>query len=100
MLITLFKDKIYLSKYKVILFISNIPVILLGLLQLFGLSEFYPMKYLPALRDAIHKLFSPSQGGNQLDSSLGNSTYLAIYTVFLFFYFSSLILKKIKRNQK
>lgn len=43
------------------------------------------MKFLPALRDAIHKSFAPSQGGVQLDSSLGNSTYLAIYTVFFIF---------------
>lgn len=100
MLITLFKDKIYLSKYKVILFISNIPVILLGLLQLLGLSEFYPMKYLPALRDAIHKLFSPSQGGNQLDSSLGNSTYLAIYTVFFIFLFFITYLEENKKKSK
>ncbi len=84
-LITLFKDKASWVKYKTILFISNIPVILLALLQLLGLSVFWPMKFLPALRDAIHKYFAPTQGGNQLDSSLGNSTYLAIYTIFFIF---------------
>ncbi len=100
MLITLFKEKVYLTKYKTILFISNIPVLLLGLLQLFGLSEFLPMKYLPALRDAIHKLFSPSQGGSQLDSSLGNSTYLAIYTVFFIFLFLITYLEENKKKSK
>lgn len=87
MLITLFKDKASWVKYKSVLFISNIPVILLAILQLIGLPSFGPMKYLPALRDAIHNVFAPSQGGLQLDSSLGNSTYLAIYSVFFIFLF-------------
>lgn len=87
MLITLFKDKASWAKYKFILFLSNIPVLLLSLLQLLGLPNFAPMKYLPALRDAIGSKFAPSQGGVQLDASLGNSTYLAIYAVFFIFLF-------------
>ncbi|MEA4910798.1 hypothetical protein SDC9_33205 [bioreactor metagenome] len=87
MLITLFKDKASWAKYKFILFLSNIPVLLLGLLQMLGLPNFAPMKFLPALRDAIGSKFAPSQGGMQLDASLGNSTYLAIYTVFFIFLF-------------
>lgn len=87
MLITVFKDKASWVKYKSVLFISNIPVLVLAFLQLLGLPTFTPMKYLPALRDAIHSIFAPSQGGTQLDSSLGNSTYLAIYAVFFIFLF-------------
>lgn len=87
MLITLFKDKASWAKYKTVLFISNIPVLILALLQLLGLPNFGPMKYLSALRDAIHSKFSPSQGGLQLDASLGNSTYLAIYVIFFIFLF-------------
>lgn len=87
-MISMFKDKAIWTKYKMVLFISNIPVILLALLQLIGLSSFSPMNLLPSLRDAVHKYFAPSQGGNQLDSSLGNSSYLAIYTVFFIFLFT------------
>ncbi|MEI6352886.1 MAG: O-antigen ligase family protein [Candidatus Nomurabacteria bacterium] len=86
-LVSMFKTKAAWDKYKSVLFISNIPVLLLAFLQLLGLSSFTPMKYLPTLRDAIHKIFAPTQGGNQLDASLGNSTYLAIYTVFFVFLF-------------
>lgn len=98
MLITLFKDKISWNKYKKILFISNIPVLILGFLQLLGLPNFPLMKYLPALRDYIHKIFAPTQGGVQLDSSLGNSTYFAIYLVFFIFLFFISYLEK--RNKK
>lgn len=97
-LITLFKDKASWLKYKSILFISNIPVILLGLLQLFGLPNFWPMKFLPSLRDAIHSHIAPSQGGVQLDSSLGNSTYLAIYTIFFIFLLFIAYLENRKRE--
>lgn len=88
MLITLFKDKASWAKYKFVLFLSNIPVLLLALLQLLGLPNFAPMKLFPALRDAIGNRFAPSQGGIQLDASLGNSTYLAIYAVFFIFLFT------------
>lgn len=100
MLITLFKDKVYLNKYKIVLFISNIPVVLLGLLQLLGLPSFSPMKFLPHLRDAIHARFAPTQGGVQLDSSLGNSTYLAIYTIFFIFLFLISYLENRKKENK
>lgn len=87
MLVTLFKTKVDWGRYKFILFLSNIPVLVLAFLQLLGLSTFAPMKYLPALRDALHSKFAPTQGGSQLDSTLGNSTYLAIYAVFFIFLF-------------
>lgn len=100
MLITLLKDKVQWEKYRFILFISNIPVLLLALVQLLGLPNFGPMKYLPALRDAIHSKFAPTQGGNQLDASLGNSTYLAIYTVFfIFLFFISYLENRAKKSK-
>lgn len=98
-LITIFKNKADWIKYNTILFISNIPVVFIGLMQLLGLETFSPMKLLPSLRDAIHKVFYPSQGGNQLDSTLGNSTYLAIYSVFFIFLFFITYLEE-KRKQK
>lgn len=99
-LISMFKTKAVWVKYKTVLFVSNIPVLLLAFLQLLGLSSFTPMNYLPALRDAIHKVFAPTQGGNQLDSSLGNSTYLAIYSVFfIFLFFISYIESKMEKNK-
>lgn len=100
MLITLLKDKAGWDKYKFILFLSNIPVLFLGLLQLLGLESFPPMKYLPALRDAIGSKFAPSQGGTQLDSSLGNSTYLAIYVVFFIFLFTLAYIQNRKEKTK
>ena len=99
-LVSMFKTKTAWKEYKVVLFISNIPVLLLAFLQLLGLSTFTPMNYLPALRDAIHKVFYPSQGGSQLDSSLGNSTYLAIYSVFfIFLFFISYLESKMEKNK-
>ena len=99
-LISMFKTKAAWAKYKTVLFVSNIPVLLLAFLQLLGLSSFTPMNYLPALRDAIHKIFAPTQGGNQLDSSLGNSTYLAIYSVFfIFLFFVSYLENKFEKNK-
>ncbi len=100
MLITLFKDKASWVKYKTVLFISNIPVLILALLQLLGLPNFGPMKYLSALRDAIHSKFYPTQGGVQLDASLGNSTYLAIYVVFFIFLFLISYLEERSRKAK
>ena len=99
-LVSIFKSEQAWAKYKKILFISNIPVLLLAFLQLLGLSTFGPMKFLPSLREAISKNFSPSQGGNQLDSSLGNSTYLAIYAVFFIFLFFISFLESKWRKDK
>ncbi|MDQ1282145.1 MAG: hypothetical protein QG630_496, partial [Patescibacteria group bacterium] len=87
LLISIFKTEKAWGKYKEVFFLSNIPVLFLAFMQLLGLESFAPMKLLPSLRDTIHKYFYPTQGGNQLDSSLGNSTYLAIYTVFFIFLF-------------
>ncbi len=86
-LISFFKDKASWAKHRFVLFLSNIPVLFLAFLQLLGLESFTPMKLLPSLRNAIHEVFAPTQGGNQLDSSLGNSTYLAIYSIFFIFLF-------------
>ena len=100
MMISIFKTEKAWDKYKKVFFISNIPVLLLAFLQLLGLESFGPMKLLPSLRDAIHKYFSPTQGGNQLDSSLGNSTYLAIYAVFfVFLFFVSFIQSKWRKEK-
>lgn len=100
LLISIFKTENAWGKYKEVLFISNIPVLLLAFLQLLGLESFAPMKLLPSLRDVIHKYFSPTQGGNQLDSSLGNSTYLAIYAVFfVFLFFISFIQSKWRKEK-
>lgn len=100
LLVSIYKTEKAFSKYKEVLFISNIPVLILGFLQLLGLSSFAPMKFLPSLRDAIHKYFYPSQGGNQIDSSLGNSTYLAIYSVFfIFLFFISYLETKAKKDK-
>ncbi|MEN9338502.1 MAG: hypothetical protein RI945_227 [Candidatus Parcubacteria bacterium] len=99
-MVSMFKNKVDWSRFKRVLYISNIPVILLAFLQLLGLQGFAPMKYLPSLRDVISKYFAPSQGGTQLDSSLGNSTYLAIYSVFfIFLFFSSYLESKIAKNK-
>ncbi len=65
-----------------------------------GLKSFTPMKYLPALRDAIGSKFAPSQGGTQLDSSLGNSTYFAIYLVFFIFLFFIAYLEEKSKKTK
>lgn len=99
-LVSMFKNKIDWARYKRILFISNIPVLILAFFQLLGLKSFTPMSLLPSLRDAINKYFAPSQGGVQIDSSLGNSTYLAIYTVFfIFLFFSSYLEKRLSNNK-
>lgn len=99
-MISMFRTKIDWDKYKKVLFISNIPVLVLALLQLLGLESFSPMNLLPSLRDIIHKYFAPTQGGNQLDSSLGNSTYLAIYSVFfIFLFFISYLESKNNKNK-
>lgn len=100
MLTSLFKDKISWAKYKTVLFFSNIPVIVLAFLQLLGLKSFALMKFLPNLRDAIGQKFYPSQGGTQLDASLGNSTYLAIYAVFFIFLFFLTYLETRKEKVK
>lgn len=100
LLVSIFKTEKAWGKYKEVLFISNIPVLLLAFFQLLGLESFSPMKYLPTLRDTIHKYFYPSQGGNQIDASLGNSTYLAIYAVFfIFLFFISFIESKFKKDK-
>lgn len=100
LLISIFKTEKAWGKYKEVFFISNIPVLLLAFLQLLGLESFAPMKFFPALRDTIHKYFYPTQGGNQLDSSLGNSTYLAIYAVFfIFLFFISFIEARFKKDK-
>jgi hypothetical protein len=100
LLISFFKTEKAWGKYKAIFFISNIPVLFLAFLQLLGLQSFWPMKFLPALRDTIHKYFYPTQGGNQLDSSLGNSTYLAIYAVFFIFLFFISFIESKERKEK
>lgn len=100
LLISIFKTEKAWGKYKEVLFISNIPVLALAFLQLLGLESFSPMKLLPSLRDSIHKYFYPTQGGSQLDSSLGNSTYLAIYAVFfIFLFFISFLESKWNKNK-
>lgn len=100
LLISIFKTEKAWGKYKEVLFISNIPVLLLAFLQLLGLESFAPMRFLPALRDSINNHFYPSQGGNQLDSSLGNSSYLAIYAVFfIFLFFISFIESKWRKDK-
>lgn len=100
LLISIFKTEKAWSKYKEVLFISNIPVLLLAFMQLLGLEFFAPMKLLPSLRDSIHKYFYPTQGGSQLDASLGNSSYLAIYAVFfIFLFFISYLENKWNKNK-
>lgn len=100
LIISIFNTENKFKKYKEILFVSNIPVLVFAFLQLLGLESFTPMKYLPSLRDVIHKYFAPSQGGAQLDSSLGNSTYLAIYAIFfIFLFFISFIESKFKKDK-
>jgi len=100
LLLSIFKTEKAWGKYTEVLFISNIPVLLLAFLQLLGLESFAPMKFLPALRDSINNHFYPSQGGNQLDSSLGNSSYLAIYAVFFIFLFFISFLESKWRKDK
>ena len=102
-MISMFKNHFAWAKYRRIFFWSNIPVLAVAFLQLFGLKDFWFSKLFPALSNWIStKLiggFAPTQGGLQLDSTLGNSTYLAIYVVFFMYLFlNSFISSKIEKG--
>ena len=97
-LLSVYRTREHLENYKFLFLLSNLPVLILAYLQLLGTSNVFTT-YIPTLRDRIHQSFAPSQGGTQLDSSLGNSTYLAIYVVFfIFLFFISLIQNKLQNR--
>lgn len=97
-LISVYKTREHFENYKFVLLLSNIPVLILAWLQLLGTQNIFT-HFIPTLRDTIHKHFFPSQGGIQLDSSLGNSTYLAIYVVFFIFLFFMLFVENKIKNK-
>jgi len=98
-LISIFKTRESWENAKTILFLSNLPVLILAWMQLLGTENIFS-KYLPALKKSLHENFAPSQGGNQLDASLGNSTYLAIYCVFFIGLFFMTFVENYLKNKQ
>ena len=84
---------------KVFIF-SNILVMGWGFLQLLGVKQFFFYKIAPGLSEKIAQAFPVHQSTYQLDSTIGNSSYYAIFCV-LFAFIAAILFTQVKdRGQK
>ena len=86
----------WLNMFKVFI-ASNILVMGYGFMQVLGSKELFFAKWAPVLSAKIGGSFPIHQGGDRIDSTIGNSSYYGIYCLF-FAFISALLYSQVKTS--